>query len=61
MNFFVSFALLLTIPLSGMMLENMGVQALAGLLTALTFLGGVCYFAARALLIGEWLSHKTKI
>lgn len=61
MNFFISFALLLAIPVSGIMIENMGAQALAGLLIAIIFLGGGCFFAARALLIGEWFSFKTII
>ncbi|KAM5353980.1 hypothetical protein ACJ41O_000630 [Fusarium nematophilum] len=61
MNCVVSFALLIALPTSGSMLDNMGAQALAGLLMAIVFIGGVCFFAARALLIGEWLSPKTKI
>ncbi|EEU39076.1 uncharacterized protein NECHADRAFT_42940 [Fusarium vanettenii 77-13-4] len=61
MNCVISFALLIALPTSGSMLDNMGAQALAGLLTAVVFIGGACYFAARALLIGQWLSPKTKI
>ncbi|CAM1509901.1 Fc.00g002360.m01.CDS01 [Cosmosporella sp. VM-42] len=61
MNSVLSFALLLSLPLCGLMIENMGAQALAGLLIAIVFLGGGCYFAARALLIGEWFALKTKI
>ncbi|UZP35607.1 hypothetical protein NXS19_003423 [Fusarium pseudograminearum] len=61
MNFVTAFALLIALPSSGAMLENMGPQALAGLFTALTAVGGACNFAARALLIGEWLSPKTVI
>ncbi|KAF4981477.1 hypothetical protein FZEAL_2720 [Fusarium zealandicum] len=61
MNFVVSFALLIALPTSGSMLDTMGAQALAGLLTATVFIGGACYFAARALLIGKWLSPRTKI
>ncbi|KAF4470485.1 transporter mch4 [Fusarium albosuccineum] len=61
MNFVISFALLIALPTSGSMLDNMGAQALAGLLMAVVFVGGACYFAARALLIGQWLSPKTKI
>ncbi|KAF5656942.1 monocarboxylate transporter [Fusarium heterosporum] len=58
---YYAFALLVALPSSGAMLENMGPQALTGLFTALTAVGGACYFAARALLIGEWLSPKTII
>ncbi|RSM20622.1 hypothetical protein CDV31_000600 [Fusarium ambrosium] len=61
MNCVISFALLIALPTSGSMLDNMGAQALAGLLMAVVLMGGACYFAARALLIGEWLSPKTKI
>ncbi|KAJ4028475.1 hypothetical protein NW752_000733 [Fusarium irregulare] len=61
MNFVTAFALLIALPTSGAMLENMGPQALAGLFTALTAVGGACNVAARALLIGKWLSPKTII
>lgn len=61
MNFVTAFALLIALPTSGAMLENMGPQALAGLFTGMTAVGGACYFAARALLIGRWLSLKTII
>ncbi|KAF5596383.1 monocarboxylate transporter 2 [Fusarium pseudocircinatum] len=61
MNFVTAFALLIALPTSGAMLENMGPQALAGLFTGMTAVGGACYFAARALLIGKWLSPRTII
>ncbi|KAF5964639.1 monocarboxylate transporter 2 [Fusarium coicis] len=61
MNFVTAFALLIALPTSGAMLENMGPQALAGLFTGMTAVGGACYFAARALLIGKWLSPRTMI
>ena len=61
MNFVTAFALLIALPTSGAMLENMGPQALAGLFTALTAVGGACNVAARALLIGKWPSPKTII
>lgn len=61
MNCIVSFALLVALPASGSMLDTMGAQALAGLLMAIVFIGGVCFFAARALLIGQWVAFKTKI
>ncbi|PNP78090.1 hypothetical protein FNYG_08553 [Fusarium nygamai] len=61
MNFVTAFALLIALPTSGAMLEAMGPQALAGLFTGMTAVGGACYFAARALLIGKWLSPRTII
>ncbi|KAH8679140.1 major facilitator superfamily domain-containing protein [Ilyonectria robusta] len=61
MNFVVAFSLLISLPLSGIMLDNMGAQPLAGLYIAILFVGAVCMFAARALLIGKWLSPKTII
>ncbi|KAM0561449.1 hypothetical protein ACHAPJ_003330 [Fusarium lateritium] len=61
MNFVVAFSLLVALPSSGAMLENMGAQALVGLFTGLTLVGGACNFAARALLVGQWLSPKTII
>ncbi|KAF5580232.1 monocarboxylate transporter 2 [Fusarium subglutinans] len=61
MNFVTAFALLIALPTSGAMLESMGPQALAGLFTGMTAVGGACYFAARALLIGKWLSPRTII
>lgn len=57
----VAFSLLISLPLSGIMLDNMGAQPLAGLYIAILFVGAVCMFAARALLIGKWLSPKTII
>ncbi|KAI5457632.1 major facilitator superfamily domain-containing protein [Mariannaea sp. PMI_226] len=61
MNLVVSVSLLISLPLSGIMLDNMGGQALAGLYIAILFLAAVCFFAARALLIGQWFSLKTII
>ncbi|KAH7140810.1 major facilitator superfamily domain-containing protein [Dactylonectria macrodidyma] len=61
MNFIVAFALLISLPLSGIMLDAMGAQPLAGLYIAILFVGAVCMFAARALLIGQWVSLKTII
>ncbi|KAK7426129.1 hypothetical protein QQZ08_007439 [Neonectria magnoliae] len=61
MNCIVSFSLLLSLPLSGIMYDNMGAQPLAGLYIAILFIGAVCMTAARALLIGQWLSLRTVI
>lgn len=61
MSFFCGFAVLLTIPLGSILLDSMGVQALAALLTAIVFLGGMCYLTARALVIGKWFSPVTKV
>ncbi|KAF5013280.1 hypothetical protein FDECE_709 [Fusarium decemcellulare] len=57
-NFVISFALLISIPTSGTMVEKMGTQALGGLLAGVLALGGMCLFAARALLMGQWFSLK---
>ncbi|OLN88288.1 putative transporter MCH4-like protein 1 [Colletotrichum chlorophyti] len=61
MNFVVSFSLLITVPIGGQMLESMGGTALSGFYLAIVFLGGVCFFAARSLLVGRWLVLRTKI
>ncbi|KAF7557380.1 hypothetical protein G7Z17_g730 [Cylindrodendrum hubeiense] len=60
-NFAVAFALLLSIPVSGIMLEKMGAQALACLFLAIIFLAGLCFFAARALLVGKLVDFRTKM
>ncbi|KAH7153582.1 major facilitator superfamily domain-containing protein [Dactylonectria macrodidyma] len=60
-NFAVAFSLLISIPLSGIMLENMGARPLACLFLALIFLAGLCFFAARALLIGKLVDFRTKM
>ncbi|KAK1691094.1 major facilitator superfamily transporter [Colletotrichum godetiae] len=61
MNFVVSFSLLVTVPIGGQMLESMGGTALSGFYLAILFLGGVCYFAARSLLLGGWLTLRARI
>ncbi|KAJ4244411.1 hypothetical protein NW762_014539 [Fusarium torreyae] len=61
LNFLTSFSLLITIPTSGTMIEEMGTQALSGLLTGVLALALVCLFAARAALVGRWFAIKTKI
>ncbi|KZL81375.1 mfs monocarboxylate [Colletotrichum incanum] len=61
MNFFVSFSLLVTVPIGGQMLESMGGTALSGFYLAVIFLGGVCFFAARALLLNGWLTFRARI
>ncbi|KAI3531279.1 major facilitator superfamily transporter [Colletotrichum paranaense] len=61
MNFVVSFSLLVTVPIGGQMLESMGGTALSGFYLAILFLGGVCYFAARSLLLGGWLTLRASI
>lgn len=40
------------------MVDTLGIQALGGLLAGVLALGGVCLFAARALLMGEWFSLR---
>ncbi|KAB8239039.1 major facilitator superfamily domain-containing protein [Aspergillus alliaceus] len=49
MTFMISFGVLHSLPLSGVMLENLGRQSLAGSLTAIVFLGG--YVISR---LGDW-------
>ncbi|TQN63746.1 Aspyridones efflux protein apdF [Colletotrichum shisoi] len=61
MNFVVSFSLLVTAPIGGQMLESMGGTALSGFYLAVVFLGGVCFFAARALLLDGWLTFRARI
>ncbi|TID04978.1 putative transporter MCH4 [Colletotrichum higginsianum] len=61
MNFIVSFSLLVTVPIGGQMLESMGGTALSGFYLAIVFLGGVCFFAARALLLDGWLTFRARI
>jgi MFS family permease len=60
-TFSVSFSVLTSIPVSGHLLDHMGTQALAALLTGIVFLGGVCYVAARSFMVGKLLSPKIKM
>ncbi|KAM0324412.1 hypothetical protein ACHAQA_008194 [Verticillium albo-atrum] len=61
MNFVVSFAVLITVPIGGQLLETMGSTPLAGLYMAIITLGGVGLFAARALIVGSWFDLRAKI
>ncbi|KAF3354352.1 hypothetical protein VdG1_07817 [Verticillium dahliae VDG1] len=61
MNFVVSFAVLITVPIGGQLLESMGSTPLAGLYMAIVTLGGAGLFAARALLVGSWFDMRAKI
>ncbi|KAM0277224.1 hypothetical protein ACHAQH_005945 [Verticillium albo-atrum] len=61
MNFVVSFAVLITVPIGGQLLESMGSTPLAGLYMAIITLGGAGLFAARALLVGSWFDLRAKI
>ncbi|RXG43188.1 hypothetical protein VDGE_09737 [Verticillium dahliae] len=61
MNFVVSFAVLITVPIGGQLLESMGSTPLAGLYMAIVTLGGAGLFAARALLVGFWFDMRAKI
>lgn len=60
-NFAVGISLLLAIPLSGIMLEKLGAQALACFYLAIILLAGASFYTARALLIGKWLVFFTKM
>lgn len=53
MYFFVSFSLLLTVPLGGQMLSTFGTRALAGLYVGIVLAGGVCFLLARQVLYGK--------
>ncbi|KAF4994231.1 hypothetical protein FDECE_13170 [Fusarium decemcellulare] len=57
-NMCVAVALLLAIPLSGMMLEKLGPQLLACFYLAIIALAGLCFVVARGLLIGNWRVFK---
>ncbi|KAF6836700.1 riboflavin transporter MCH5 [Colletotrichum plurivorum] len=61
MNFVISFALLLTMPIGGQMLESLGSTALSGLYLAVVFIGGALVYAARSVMLGNWLDFKTAI
>ncbi|KAJ0159433.1 putative transporter MCH4 [Colletotrichum tanaceti] len=61
MNFVASFSLLVTVPIGGQTLESMGGTALSGFYLAIAFLGGVSFFAARALLLDGWLTFRARI
>jgi len=61
MNFIVSFALLICIPIGGHMLEVMGPMALSGFYLAIVFLTGACFFGARALLAGGLTNFRYRI
>ncbi|KAE8383452.1 major facilitator superfamily domain-containing protein [Aspergillus bertholletiae] len=60
-TFIVSFSVLLSIPLGGIMLDSLGVQALAGLLGAVMFTGGICVGIARGKIAGNLFSIKLKV
>ncbi|KAK1978113.1 major facilitator superfamily transporter [Colletotrichum cereale] len=61
MNFFVSFSLLVTVPVGGQILESMGGTALSGFYLVIIFLGGGCFFAARTLLLDGRLTFRARI
>lgn len=59
--FSVSFAVLLCVPVSGLMLDNVGARPLAGFFTGVVLLGGIFYVVSRSLVAGSWHSFKMKI
>lgn len=61
MTFLVNFAVLLAVPLSGLMLDHLGTRPLTSLLTGDLFLGVVFYVLARGALLGRWLSLRQKV
>ncbi|KAF4838967.1 Aspyridones efflux protein apdF [Colletotrichum tropicale] len=61
MNFVISFSLLLTMPISGQMLDSLGSNALSGLYLVVVFIGGLLVFTARSTLVGSWFNFVSKI
>ncbi|KAK2733817.1 MFS monocarboxylate [Colletotrichum kahawae] len=61
MNFVISFSLLLTMPISGQMLDSLGSTALSGLYLVVVFVGGLLIFAARSTLVGSWFNVFSKL
>lgn len=61
MNFVISFSLLLTMPISGQMLDSLGSTALSGLHLVVVFIGGLLVFTARSTLVGSWFNFASKI
>ncbi|KAF4911940.1 Riboflavin transporter MCH5 [Colletotrichum fructicola] len=61
MNFTVSFALLITVPIGGQILESIGGMALAGLYVGVLCMAGGCILASRSLLVQSWLDYKVRI
>lgn len=61
MNFLNSFSLLISIPLSGIMLEKMGAEALGGFLASVVFVGGSSYYVARSLILKKWFAFRAII
>lgn len=57
----VAVALLLAIPLSGMMLEKLGSQLLACFYLGMIVLAGISFVVARGLLIGNFFVLKRKM
>ncbi|UPK95265.1 hypothetical protein LCI18_006200 [Fusarium solani-melongenae] len=60
-NMCVAVALLLAIPLSGMMLEKLGSQLLACFYLGMIVLAGISFVVARGLLIGNFFVLKRKM
>ncbi|KAL2865099.1 uncharacterized protein BJX67DRAFT_187679 [Aspergillus lucknowensis] len=56
----VSFAVLHAVPLSGIMLDQLGTRRVASLLTGILFLRGVYYGRAQRKVLGHWLPLRYK-
>ncbi|KAF5524537.1 Riboflavin transporter MCH5 [Colletotrichum aenigma] len=61
MNFTVSFALLITVPIGGQILESIGGMALAGLYVGVLCMAGGCILAPRFLLVQSWFDYRVRI
>ncbi|KAJ4159670.1 hypothetical protein NW765_013659 [Fusarium oxysporum] len=61
LNFTVSFALLITVPIGGQMLQTLGGQALAGLYVGVLCIAAFGIYITRSLLVNSWTSFQTRV
>ncbi|KAM5523890.1 MFS monocarboxylate transporter [Fusarium oxysporum f. sp. phaseoli] len=61
LNFTVSFALLITVPIGGQMLQTLGGQALAGLYVGVLCIAAFGIYITRSLLVDSWTSFQTRV
>ncbi|KAF4948534.1 hypothetical protein FSARC_13706 [Fusarium sarcochroum] len=60
-NFTVSFSLLITVPIGGQMLQELGGKALAGLYVGVLCLSSAAVYIARSFLLGSWVKLPERI
>ncbi|XEU97426.1 hypothetical protein FSHL1_002712 [Fusarium sambucinum] len=60
-NFTVSFSLLMTVPIGGQMLQELGGQALAGLYVGVLCLSSAAVYIARSFLVGSWVKLPERV